>query len=121
MKYTRVEVDSQLLFPLMLMDTTICSLPTGDYYIVAFGYYNQCYFQKWYQDVYPWEDDPPQVYVDAPNETSNIDFTLEEGGSISGRIVDPTGVPLEGVEIGVYESTGGMGPTLIQIKRAIIV
>ena len=78
---------------------SVCSLKTGDYYVRAYGYYDQCFVDEWYQNAAPYEDDPSPVHVDAPGETPNINFTFEEGGSISGRIVDPLGNPLEGVRI----------------------
>jgi len=82
---------------------SVCGLKTGDYYVWSSGSYDECYFSEGYQGVLPWEDDPPPVHVDLPSETPNIDFTFEEGGSISGRIVDPTGNPLEGVQVSIYD------------------
>ena len=83
---------------------SVCGLKTGDYYVRTYGSYDQCYFSGWYLDASPWEDDPSPVHVDAPGEAANINFTFEKEGSISGRIVDPGGNPLEGVRIQVYNS-----------------
>ena len=58
---------------------------------------------EWYQDADPQEGDPPPVHVDAPSETQNIDFILEAGGTISGRIVDQAGNPLEGIGLDAYD------------------
>ena len=63
---------------------TVKCLPTGDYYVYTRNY--ECYHEDWYNHSLPGEDDPP-VHVDAPNETQDINFTLEAGGTISGRIL----------------------------------
>ena len=83
---------------------TVNCLATGDYYVRVWD--NWGYIGTWYQDADPWEDDPPPVHVDAPNETSGINFTLEKGGSITGRVVDTKGDPIKWVGIELYDSTG---------------
>jgi hypothetical protein len=83
---------------------TVNTLPSGDYYVRAQN--DQGYLGEWYQDADPGEGDPPLVYVEAPHRTPDINFALEEGGSISGQVTDSTGVPIQEIEIEVYDSTG---------------
>ena len=46
-----------------------------------------CDYDGWYDGADPQAGDLPPVHVTAPDETPNIDFTLEEdGGSISGTV-----------------------------------
>ncbi|GAG70046.1 unnamed protein product, partial [marine sediment metagenome] len=59
--------------------------PTGSYYVRTWSYY-QSYLGEWYQDADPGEGDPPPVYVEAPNDTPDINFVLTTGGSVSGTI-----------------------------------
>jgi hypothetical protein len=46
---------------------------------------------EWYDGVYR-SDEATLVQVSPPNETKNINFTLERGGYISGRILGPNGL-----------------------------
>ena len=81
----------------------VVGLPTGDYYVRT---YNEGLFiDQWYQDADPYDANPPPapVHVDAPNETPGIDFTLEKGGSITGRVVDEKGNPINWVYVYAYD------------------
>ena len=47
------------------------------------------------------------IYVNAPETTSGIDFALSPGGSITGTVtVAGTSTPLPGVRVGIYDSAG---------------
>ena len=52
----------------------------------------ECYHEDWYSDVQP-QENPPPVHVDAPGETPNIDFTLEEGATIPSRTLTKSVIP----------------------------
>ena len=85
----------------------VACLSTDDYYVrVSKKWDEPCYPDKWYQDANRFENDPPPIDVATPNETSNIDFILDEGGTISGQIVDAAGTPLQDIGINVRDSTG---------------
>ena len=43
-----------------------------------------------------------KVEVVAPNDTSNINFTLQRGGSISGKVVDESGNPISNAMVTAY-------------------
>jgi hypothetical protein len=79
-------------------------LPTGDYYVGAF--YRPETGSIWYQGVAPNVDGPPPVHVDAPDATQNIDFILEEGGMLSGHILDQSGNSLGGMGVDVFQHYG---------------
>jgi len=87
---------------------TLHGLPTGDYRVRACS---SCvgmnYIDEYYDGTYL-QDEATPVHVDAPGDTSPIDFTLEVGGSISGNVSDGTD-PVEGarVEVFDYESISG--------------
>jgi hypothetical protein len=76
----------------------IFGLPTGDYVVrvIAPGY-----AREYYDNVTP-SAEATIVHVTALRETPGIDFTLTEGGSISGHIYQSDGVtPLAGAEVNV--------------------
>jgi len=66
---------------------TVGGLSTGDYVakVEADGY-----AVEYYQDATSWSNATP-ISVVQPDETKGIDFTLDMGGSISGRVYDVTG------------------------------
>jgi protocatechuate 3,4-dioxygenase beta subunit len=66
---------------------TVGGLSTGDYIakVEADGY-----AVEYYQDATSWSNATP-ISVVQPDETNGIDFTLDLGGSISGRVYDVTG------------------------------
>lgn len=43
-----------------------------------------------------------RVEVVAPNDISNINFTLQRGGSISGQVIDDSGNPINNANVNVY-------------------
>ena len=54
------------------------------------------------------EADTVRVDPLVPNEaTTGIDATLAAGGTISGRVVDPSGTPVEGLLVTAYTPVGG--------------
>ena len=78
---------------------TIDKLPTGRYklYAMYIGYTQPIGREpasEWYDGVHEF-DNAAFVEVTAPNETQNIDFTLERGGYISGKVFNESGQPLE--------------------------
>ena len=57
------------------------------------------FIDLWYEQRY--SPDPTKgVRVTPPENVPNINFSLYRGGSISGRVVDTNGIPLEGVHVG---------------------
>jgi len=78
-------------------------LPSGDYRIRAAG--NPGYADEYYLDSYC-RSGSTLVPVTAGSETSDIDFTLDPGGTISGRIVDLDGNPVYGVGVAVCADDG---------------
>ena len=75
---------------------TILGVKTGVYGVraIAVGYAN-----VFFNGIYDYRQANP-VSVTAPDNVSNIDFTLEIGGSISGRVVSQsTGQPLANVSV----------------------
>jgi len=71
-------------------------LPIGNYRVSAMS--NPGYADEYYLDSHNWIGSTI-VPVTAGSETSDIDFTLEPGGAISGRIVDLDGNPVYGVSV----------------------
>ena len=80
---------------------TIAGLPAGIYYIQAFLESGANYINEWYDESLSSHDcndaDPVQVWVGV--ETQNIDFQLDSGGSITGKLVDENGQPLGNLEV----------------------
>jgi len=71
----------------------ICQgLETGDYYVEADGYVNnqRIYVRKYYDNVSDQSSATP-VTVTAPDTITGIDFTLEQGGAISGTVYESDG------------------------------
>ncbi|MFC2059552.1 carboxypeptidase regulatory-like domain-containing protein [Chloroflexota bacterium] len=62
----------------------ISNLPTGNYgvRVEASGYATEWYNNKYYKD------EAMPVPVTAPNDTQNINFSLDSGGSISGHVYE---------------------------------
>ncbi|TDA68928.1 MAG: hypothetical protein D9V47_06585 [Clostridia bacterium] len=82
---------------------TIRGLPGGDYRVQAEA---PGWAREVYQDTLRHDQATP-VTVTAPGDMSNIDFTLERGGTISGLVTDADGNPLAGV--GVHVDGPGYG------------
>jgi hypothetical protein len=75
-------------------------IPTGEYKV-------SCYFEEsgasmniWYRNSFTFED-ASVVSVEDPKTTPNIDFVLEIGGIIEGKVFSPSGKPVEPYTCGV--------------------
>jgi len=74
----------------------VAGLPTGDYKVRAFkhGYAREYYDNVFYSSM------ATIVHVIAPGEITDIDFNLNQGGSISGKVYDQSnGTPISGADI----------------------
>ena len=74
---------------------TISGLPSGEYRVNASG---PDRVRKWYNNTL-WHHEAQPVNVTASSDTPNINFTLEPGGTISGRLTDGQGNPLANVSV----------------------
>jgi hypothetical protein len=87
-------------------------LPNGTYRVRANPSENGLnYVSEWYNDTCEW-DEVTAVSVNAPDETTGINFTLEVGGTISGYVYHEDGVtpiPNAHVCIECYDSGEGFG------------
>jgi hypothetical protein len=78
-------------------------LGTGDYKIHSSA---PGYVAEWYNDHYD-KESADLVQVEAPNETSGIDFYLAKAGSISGYVYEKDGVtPIAGANVYAFPITG---------------
>lgn len=78
---------------------TFSGLQTGTYAVRVEDY---GYSVEWYDGVLDKRQATP-VSVDAPSDTSGIDFSLEPGGSILGHVYELNGTtPIERAQIDVY-------------------
>ena len=82
----------------------ISKIPPGSY-MIQVGL-ETAYVRELYDNVTAWES-ATSVIVDANNVTTNIDFALENAGTLSGTIVDINGNGVEGVAIDVFDFTEG--------------
>ena len=62
-----------------------------------------------YYDDTPMHHLASRVTVHMPQTTGGIDFVLEEGGAISGRVTDSSGNPIPNVQIDVNDYDTGEG------------
>jgi len=89
---------------------TLHGLPAGSYRVRACSSCTGLPFvYEYYDDVQNWQDATP-VLVTASNDTPDIDFVLDLGGSISGHVYQPDGttaVEGAGVEVFDYASLSG--------------
>jgi hypothetical protein len=74
---------------------TITGLRSGNYRVYASA---SVYIDEYYDDVYDYSEATP-VLVVKPNNTSNINFSLELGGSILGVVKDDSGNPIAGATV----------------------
>jgi len=73
----------------------LLGLPSGTYVLRAMPEWSGLNFaNEWYDGAFDRED-ATEVTVAAPGETTNIDFTLEEGARISGTVLDAAGGPVD--------------------------
>ncbi|MFN2303803.1 MAG: carboxypeptidase regulatory-like domain-containing protein, partial [Anaerolineales bacterium] len=77
----------------------IAGVLPGDYRVQA-G--NESYAQEFYDDTYLWHEATP-VTVNPGAMIGGIDFELAQGGSISGRVTNESGDPLQDVGLEVCE------------------
>jgi hypothetical protein len=83
-------------------DYALGGLRGGYWKILALG--DTVYAFEWYNNKDRW-DNADSVYVIGPGTISGKDFSLEVGGSISGRVYGPDMGPLSGCEVVAYESS----------------
>jgi hypothetical protein len=91
--------------------TTYHGLPSGTYFVLTQDAYAQGYVDEVYDGLtcvpYCAVTSATPVVVTSPSTTPAIDFSLDVGGSIAGRITDEaTGLPVSGATAYVYSSTG---------------
>ena len=89
---------------------TITGLPAGRYYLYTNTPSDSEYVEEWWADPSSTSDcaGAEQVTVTAGNTTTDIDFQLDTGGTISGTLYDEsTGQPITGLAgMKVYAYTG---------------
>jgi hypothetical protein len=79
----------------------LTGLPTGNYTVEASF---AGYIREYYKDAYNY-DSATMVVVNAPNNTPNVNFTLDPGGIISGHVYKSDGAtPLSDVSMIAYSS-----------------
>lgn len=88
----------------------VFGVPPGTF-LVRTDSYGQNYVDEWYDDVpvVPWgiPSEADVVVVVVSQVTDNVDFTLEEGSSISGRVTTATGsIPLPDVWVDAHDEDG---------------
>ncbi|MFA4837134.1 MAG: carboxypeptidase-like regulatory domain-containing protein, partial [Dehalococcoidia bacterium] len=90
---------------------TIRGLPSGSYRVEANA---TDYIREYYQETFNYQQATP-VSVTMPNNTPNINFTLDLGGTISGHVYQSDGVtPIDNVSVYAYmvpESAPAPAPT----------
>jgi hypothetical protein len=93
---------------------TLSSLPLDEPLVVFSGGDNWCdggsklYLPEWWQDAYSYDMATPVTLTLAGRDQSGIDFTLVEGGRISGFVHETDGItPIAGAWISVEEVTNG--------------
>ena len=82
---------------------TVDSLTGGSYIVSAM---KDGYITEFYQEVSDYESST-EVVVVGGQDRPNVDFTLETGGSISGTVVNASGTPVVGANVGAHPAGGG--------------
>jgi hypothetical protein len=82
---------------------TITGLPEGDYRVQSGS---EWYVTEFFEETYDWNS-ATRVGVVAGETTPNVNFTLEEGGSLAGMVTDDIGGPIGGVVVIACEYDGG--------------
>jgi hypothetical protein len=86
---------------------TIRGLPDGKYRVQT--QYTEDYIREYYQETYSYSEATP-VSVTVPDDTPNINFTLEVGGTISGHVYEAGGsTPVAGAEVSADLISGDFG------------
>jgi hypothetical protein len=81
---------------------SLSGLRSGYWKVFALG--DTTYTFEFYNNKDTW-DSADSIVVTAPNTVSNINFSLEVGGSISGHVYDLGGNPLSDCSVAAYESS----------------
>ena len=83
-------------------------LPSGDYRVGTWSAAELGFAQEFYNNRTDW-DDADRVTVTAGVETTDIDFTPDDGGSITGVVQTESGTPVEDAEVWAetYDCCGG--------------
>ncbi len=88
---------------------TVSDIPEGsDYYIFAFDS-SGTYVSEWWNNGDGTSDCSKASWVSviAGQTVSGTDFRLDQGGTISGKITAGSGLPLENIQIDVWDSCDG--------------
>jgi protocatechuate 3,4-dioxygenase beta subunit len=84
----------------------ICGLPPGNYTVRTGEDMPNWYAGEFYDSKYTWGT-ADKVTVTAGNDTSNINFALDEGGWVTGHVFDEeTGNPISGIQLGASMPDG---------------
>ncbi|MCD6305890.1 MAG: carboxypeptidase regulatory-like domain-containing protein [Deltaproteobacteria bacterium] len=84
-------------------DYQLTGMPGGEIYVTACGWCSRLpYVSEWYNNVTDCNLATP-VPVTVEQVTENIDFSLEQGGIISGRVADLADQPLSMISIDVVD------------------
>ena len=83
---------------------TVSDLPGGEYYVEVSA---PGKISEFYDGVYDW-DKATLVKVTPPDDTPNINFTLEQGGRILGKITDEKGDPIAGAFVSALRYENGV-------------
>ncbi len=89
-------------------DYSIMGLRSGNWKVFCWG--DTSYAFEWYDNKTSFNN-ATSITVSAPGTVSNKDFTLANGGSISGYVYDQGGSPLSDCSVAAYETSfvwGGM-------------
>ena len=101
-------------------DYSIGGLASGDYRVEADAA-DRGFVREFYDNTVDFNS-ATLVAVTAGADSPNIDFALDNGGSISGTVYDVDGVtPLGGIDISAFSNTGGGGHTRSQPDGTYII
>ncbi|MFC1568931.1 carboxypeptidase regulatory-like domain-containing protein [bacterium] len=89
-------------------DYSFSGLSTGDYYIRASGWIGSqgyVYFEEYYNES-PDQAGADLISLTTPNDLTGIDFTLDQGATITGSVYESDGItPIENISVWVYDET----------------
>lgn len=72
---------------------TVAGIPSGEYKVSCYFGESGAYINVWYRNA-PFFEDASVVTVKDPETTPNVDFVLEIGGIIEGKVLAPDGKPV---------------------------
>lgn len=109
-------------------DYSVMRIPTGRYKLFAkYNDYSSSVgsqpIDEWYDGKYEFKD-ATLVQVYAPQTTANINFSLDQGGSISGRVEIPDEYPnyLDGCWVRAYDKQGDfVGSSEVMYNRQFFI